>query len=163
MEAVVKDVLDVAGTRTGAGNPTFLEMSPVAERNAPGLTRLLDAGVRIVGKSHTDEFAFSLSGTNIHYGTPLNPAAPGRIPGGSSSGSASAVAGGLVPLAVGTDTAGSVRVPASYCGVYGFRPTQGRVPLAGVVPLAPCFDTIGLLASSGDLLASAGQLLIGEN
>ena len=98
---------------------------------------LLDAGARLVGKTVTDELAFSINGENAHYGTPLNTKAPQRIPGGSSSGSASAVAGGAVPLALGTDTGGSVRVPAAFCGIYGFRPTHGRVSLDGVTPLAP--------------------------
>jgi len=159
-EAVVKDLIDLAGLPTGAGNPQFLAEASPAARTAPAVARLVDAGVDVVGKSHTDELAFSLSGTNVHYGTPLNPSAPGRIPGGSSSGSASAVAGGLVDLGVGTDTAGSIRVPASYCGVWGFRPTWGRVPLEGVVELARSFGTVGLLAADGGLLSRAGRVLV---
>ena len=96
---------------------------------------LLDAGATVIGKAHTDEFAWSLSGTNHHYGTPRNPAAPGRVPGGSSSGSASAVALGIAEIAIGTDTAGSIRVPSSYCGLYGIRPSHGRVPVKGIHPL----------------------------
>jgi len=157
---VVKDLIDVAGTATGAGNPTFLADSSPAETHAPAVTRLLDAGASVIAKSHTDELAFSLAGTNVHYGTPRNPAAPGRIPGGSSSGSASAVAGGLVALAMGTDTGGSIRVPASYCGVFGYRPTHGRVPVSGVVALAPSFDAVGLLAASAEMLAAAGAALL---
>jgi amidase len=156
----VKDVIDVAGIPTGAGNPAFLADAPPAPRHAVAVARLLDAGADVIGKAHTDELAFSLSGTNAHYGTPRNPRAPGRIPGGSSSGSASAVAGGVAAIALGTDTAGSIRVPASYCGVWGLRPTHGRVPLEGVLPLAPSFDTCGLLAASGDLLERAGQYLL---
>src|SRR5690348_15455763 len=120
----VKDVIDVRGIPTGAGNPTFLAGAVPATKHAAAVQRLLDAGAHVIGKAHTDELAYSLAGTNAHYGTPRNPGAPGRIPGGSSSGSASAVAGGVAQIALGTDTAGSVRVPASYCGVWGLRPTH---------------------------------------
>jgi amidase len=156
----VKDVIDVAGIPTGAGNPAFLDDATPAPRHAAAVARLLDAGTDVIGKAHTDELAFSLSGTNAHYGTPWNPGAPGRIPGGSSSGSASAVASGIAEIALGTDTAGSIRVPASYCGVFGMRPTHGRIPLEGVLPLAPSFDTCGLLAADGDLLERAGLRLL---
>jgi amidase len=149
----------VAGARTGAGNPDWLADAPVATTHAPAVAALLAAGADLWGKTVTDELAFSLSGTNVHYGTPVNPGAPGRIPGGSSSGSASAVAGGAVQLALGTDTAGSVRVPASYCGVFGLRPTHGRVDASGVVALAPSFDTVGLLASDGAVLAAGWRAL----
>ncbi len=155
----VKDLLDVAGTRTGAGNPDWLGEAPVAHRHAPTVAALLDAGADLWGKTVTDELAFSLSGTNVHYGTPDNPAAPGRIPGGSSAGSASAVAGRVVDLALGTDTGGSIRVPASYCGIWGIRPTQGIVDTAGMVPLAPTFDTIGLLAANPVVLAAGWHAL----
>ncbi len=161
LRLAVKDVIDVSGITTGAGNPLFLEQGSPAPEDAPAVGRLRGAGVTVIGKAHTDELAFSLSGTNVHYGTPANPAAPGRVPGGSSSGSASAVAGGLAQIALGTDTGGSIRVPASYCGVVGLRPTHGRVPLAGVLPLAPSFDTCGLLAADGELLARAGACLLG--
>jgi Asp-tRNA(Asn)/Glu-tRNA(Gln) amidotransferase A subunit family amidase len=157
---VVKDLLDVAGIATGAGNPDWLAAAAPAAATAPAVQRLLDAGVDLVGRSHTDELAFSLSGTNVHYGTPANPAAPGRIPGGSSSGSASAVAAGLADLGVGTDTGGSIRVPASYCGLFGWRPTHGRVPIEGCVPLAPTFDTVGLLARDGETLARGAHALL---
>lgn len=156
----VKDVIDLAGVPTGAGNPAFLAGAEPAREHAGALSRLLDAGAQAIGKSHTDELAFSLSGTNVHYGTPRNPAAPGRVPGGSSSGSAAAVAGGLAQIALGTDTAGSIRVPASYCGVYGLRPTHARVPMAGVLPLAPSFDTCGMLAASGELLQRGALCLL---
>ncbi|HVC24948.1 MAG TPA: amidase [Acidimicrobiales bacterium] len=148
----VKDLLDVEGSRTGAGNPDFLADAPIAARSAPAVRALLEAGARLVGKTISDELAFSLSGTNVHYGTPVNTAAPGRVPGGSSSGSASAVAGGAAELAIGTDTAGSVRVPASYCGIFGLRPTHGRISTEGVVPLAPSFDTVGLFAADPRVL-----------
>jgi amidase len=150
----VKDLYDVAGTRTGAGSPDLLEEAPVAMASAPAVEALVAAGADLWGKTVTDELAFSLSGTNVHYGTPRNPAAPGRVPGGSSAGSASAVACGLVELALGTDTAGSVRVPASYCGLFGLRPTHGRIDDTGVQPLAPSFDTVGLFAGDAARLAA---------
>jgi amidase len=123
---------------------------------------LLDAGATLVGKTLTDELAFSMSGENIHYGTPGNPAAPGHIPGGSSSGSASATAGGVVDFALGTDTSGSIRVPASYCGLFGMRPTHGRIACQGVVPLAPSFDTVGWFAREATLLRRVGSVLLAE-
>ncbi len=121
---------------------------------------LLDAGATLVGKTIMDELAFSLNGENIHYGTPVNPAAPDRIPGGSSSGSASATAGRLVDFALGTDTSGSVRVPASYCGLFGIRTTHGAISTEGVVPLAPSFDTVGWFAREADLLYRIGEVLL---
>lgn len=159
MGFAAKDLFDVAGTRTGAGNPDFLADAPVATKHAPAVAALLEEGADLVGKTVTDELAFSLSGTNVHYGTPNNPVAPGRVPGGSSSGSASAVACGLADFALGTDTGGSVRVPASYCGLYGLRPTHGRISVEGVVPLARSFDTVGLLATDGAVLRSAWSAL----
>jgi amidase len=154
-----KDLFDVAGTRTGAGNPDWLADAPVATAHAPAVGALLAAGADLWGKTVTDELAFSLSGTNVHYGTPLNSRAPGRIPGGSSSGSVSAVAGGAVELALGTDTGGSVRVPASYCGVFGFRPSHGLIDANGLVALAPSFDTVGLFAAEGPALAAGWRAL----
>jgi len=156
-----KDLFDVAGHNTGSGNPTWLVTHPPAAVTAPAITALLEAGARLVGKTITDELAFSVNGENAHYSTPLNPKAPQRIPGGSSSGSASAVAGGAVPLALGTDTGGSVRVPAALCGIYGFRPTHGRIPLGGVTPLAPSFDAVGWFTSDADLLERVGKVLLG--
>ena len=155
-----KDVFDIAGNRTGNGNPVWLETHPPAERTASAVRRLLDAGARMVGKTHTDDMAYSLNGENVHYGTPTNPAAPGRIPGGSSSGSAAAVAGGLVDFALGTDCGGSVRLPASYCGLYGIRPSHGLVPADGVVPLAPSFDTVGWFARDAELMRRVGDVLL---
>ena len=155
----VKDLFDVAGTRTGAGSPDWLAEASPARSNAPAVAALLAAGADLWGKTVTDELAFSLSGTNVHYGTPDNPAAAGRIPGGSSSGSASAVAGGVVDLALGTDTGGSIRVPASYCGIFGLRPTHSRIDTTGIVPLATSFDTVGLLAADGNRLAAGWRAL----
>ena len=115
---------------------TFAADRTPAVAHATAVELLVDAGATVIGKTITDELAYSLSGTNVHFGTPVNPAAPGRIPGGSSAGSASAVAAGLCDLALGTDTGGSIRVPASYCGILGWRPTHGAVSTRGVVHLA---------------------------
>ncbi len=158
----VKDLIDVEGTVTGGGMPDWARRQQPAAASAPVVSRLLAAGATLVGKTVTDELAFSLEGENHRHGTPLNPRAPGRLPGGSSSGSAVAVAAGLADLALGTDTGGSVRVPASFCGVFGWRPTHGRLPLDGVVPFAPGFDTVGLLARGGALLQRAGTVLLGS-
>jgi amidase len=156
----VKDVFDIAGHRTGNGNPVWLETHPPAARTASAVERLLAAGARMVGKTHTDELAYSLNGENVHYGTPINPRAPGRIPGGSSSGSAAAVAGGLVDFALGTDCGGSVRLPASYCGIYGIRTTHGLVPADGVVDLAKSFDTVGWFAGDAAMMLRVGEVLL---
>lgn len=158
----IKDLFDVAGYSTGCGNPTWLATHPPASRTAPVVEALLAAGATAVGKTITDELAYSLSGENAWYGTPLNPAAPGRIPGGSSSGSASAVASGLADFALGTDTGGSVRIPASFCGLYGLRPSHGALSLEGVMPLAPSFDTVGWFAPSAALMARVGDVLLGH-
>ena len=158
----VKDIFDVAGTVTGCGNPDWLAAHGPAAEHAPAVQRLLDAGARLVGKTVTEELAFSAVGSNPHYGTPQNVAAPGRVPGGSSSGSASAVGGGLVDLALGSDTGGSVRIPASYNGIYGMRPSHGRISLEGVMPLAPSFDTVGWFARDAGLFARAGRVLLGD-
>ena len=122
-----KDIYDIAGHVTGCGNPDWLATHPPATSHAAPVVRLLAAGAELVGKTITDELAYSLNGQNFHYGTPLNGNAPGRIPCGSSSGSAAAVAGGAVDFALGSDTGGSVRVPAAVCGIFGIRPTHGRV------------------------------------
>ncbi len=159
----VKDLIDVEGTVTGGGNPDWARRQRPATASAPAVERLLRAGAALVGKTVTDELAFSLEGENHHHGTPVNPRAPGRLPGGSSSGSAVAVAAGQADLALGTDTGGSIRVPASFCGVYGWRPTHGRLPLDGVVPFAPSFDTVGLLARDGPVLQRGAQVLLGTH
>src|SRR5881227_3004120 len=156
----VKDVIDVAGWKTGCGNPTWRDSHPSAVANAVCVEQLLRAGARCVGKTISDELAFSLLGQNYFYGTPLNPKAADRVPGGSSSGSASAVACGLVDFALGTDTGGSTRVPANNCGTWGFRPSHGLISLDGVNPLAPSFDTVGILAQSIDVLVLAARVLL---
>jgi amidase len=156
-----KDIFDVAGFVTGCGNPDWAKSHAPALRHAPTVARLLDAGAELVGKTITDELAYSLNGQNFHYGTPTNVNAPGRIPGGSSSGSAAAVAGGLADTALGSDTGGSIRIPASYCGLFGIRPTHGRIPLEGVMPLAPSFDTVGWFARDPSTLRRVGAVLLG--
>jgi amidase len=155
-----KDIFDIAGHVTGCGNPAWLASHRPAAHTSPAVTALLQAGADLVGKTHTNELAFSVTGENAHYGTPVNVNAPGRVPGGSSSGSAAAVAAGLCDLALGSDTGGSVRIPASFCGVYGLRPTHGRIPLDHVMPLAPSFDTVGWFTRDGGLLARAGEVLL---
>ncbi len=160
---VAKDVFDVAGHRTGAGSPDWLRTHGPARDTAPAIARVLAAGARMVGRAQTDELAYSLNGQNAHYGTPVNPRARGRIPGGSSSGAAVAVAGGLVDFALGTDCGGSVRLPASYCGVLGVRPSHGRIPLEGAVPLAPSFDTVGWFARDPAVLESVGRVLLDDD
>jgi amidase len=156
----VKDLIDVAGTPTGGGNPDWLASQTAPATSAPVVDAALAAGARLVGKTVTDELAFSLEGENVHYGTPLNPACPERLPGGSSSGSAVAVAAGLVDFALGTDTGGSVRVPASFTGVFGFRPTHGRVSTRGVVAFAPSYDTVGWFARTSKVLRRVGETLL---
>jgi len=156
----VKDIYDIAGHKTGFGSPEWLATHDAARATAPVVRRLLGAGADMAGKTQTDELTFSLNGENAHYGTPVNTNAPGRIPGGSSSGSAAAVAGGLVDFALGSDTGGSVRAPASFCGVYGIRPTHGRVSLEGACPLAPSFDTCGWFARDATLLEQIGHVLL---
>ncbi len=141
-----KDVFDVAGRPTGAGNPTWLATHPTPVKHSALVAQLLDAGATLMGKVVTDELAYSLHGDNLHYGAPINARAPERVTGGSSSGSAAAVAAGLVDFALGTDTGGSTRVPASYCGLWGLRTTHGLVPREGLVPLHPQFDTATWLA-----------------
>lgn len=154
----VKDMFDVAGIVTGGGSPDWLASHGPAAKTAPSVQACLDAGARLTGIAIADELAFSPFGENVHYGTPRNPKAPDRVPGGSSSGSASATAGGLVDFALGGDTAGSVRVPASWCGLFGMRPTHGRIPLDGVMPLAPSFDTVGWFTRDGAMLQRVGRI-----
>jgi amidase len=159
----VKDLFDVAGYPTSGGSPIVLAMSGVKARTAPTVQRLLDAGARFVGKTVTDELAFSMNGQNAHFGAPLNGAAPDRISGGSSSGSASAVSARLCDFALGTDTGGSVRAPASHCGLYGLRPTHGRVSLQGALDLAPSLDTCGWFARDAATFARVADVLLGDD
>jgi len=155
----VKDLFDVKGYPTGAGSPLVLAQSGIKTKTAPIVRDLLQAGARFVGKTHTDELAFSLNGQNAHFGSPINPAAPERITGGSSCGSMAAVAGRLVDIAVGSDTGGSVRAPASYGGLFGIRPTYGRLSLKRVWPLAESLDTPGWFARDGEVFARVSNTL----
>ncbi len=157
----VKDLFDIAGSRSGWGNPDRLREADAAVATAPAVLLPLVAGARLVGKTHTDEIACGMFGMNPHFGTPINPQAPLRVPGGSSSGSASAVAAGLCDFALGTDTGGSIRVPASFCGLYGLRTSFGRISTAGVMPMAPSFDTVGWLARDAMTLRRVGEVYFG--
>lgn len=155
-----KDLFHVAGHPTGAGNPTWLATHAVPVSTSPLITTLLDAGATLVGKTLTDELAYSINGDNAHYGTPVNVRAPGRVPGGSSSGSVAAVAAGLCDFALGTDTGGSTRVPASYCGVWGLRTTHGLLPVTSMVPLNPGFDTPTWFADHPATFARVARVLL---
>ncbi|WP_336774839.1 amidase [Paenibacillus sp. MMO-58] len=156
----VKDVFAIKGYTSGAGNPDWLRTHSPWEKTASSISKLLASGARLTGTTHTDELMYSINGQNEHYGTPVNPKAPDRIPGGSSSGSAVAVAAGAVDFALGTDTGGSVRVPAAYCGIYGFRPSHNFVSIDGVIPLAPSYDTVGWMARDISLLRQVGEVLL---
>jgi len=158
----VKDLFELEGFAVGVGNPTFLAEAPVEVGTAPAVQVLLDAGAVVRGIAQTDEFAYSIAGANAHYGPPPNGAVPGALPGGSSSGPASAVALGEASIGLGTDTAGSIRVPASYQGLWGLRPTHGSVPLDGVWPLAPAFDTVGWLTRDADTLRRVVEVVLGH-
>lgn len=158
----VKDLFDVAGLPTGGGNHDWALVHPVPDRHAWAVQTLLDAGARFVGKTITDEVSLGILGENAFDGTPINTAAPERVPGGSSSGSAAAVAAGLCDTALGTDTGGSVRVPASFCGLYGIRPTHGRLDTTGMLPQAPSSDTTGWFARDAETFARVSTVLLGE-
>ena len=157
----VKDLIDVAGWPTGGGNPDWGGHNPTPTRHAWIVETLLSAGASIIGKTITDEVSLGILGENPFDGTALNPAAPSRVPGGSSSGSASAVAAGVCDFALGTDTGGSVRVPASFCGLYGIRPTHGRIDFRGITAQAPSSDTVGWFARDADLFARIGAAVFG--
>ncbi|MBO23047.1 MAG: amidase [Rhodospirillaceae bacterium] len=158
-----KDIIDVAGRTTSCGNPDWLRTHGPAKATASVILRCLDAGASLVGKTVTEEFATGLTGENIHHGTPLNLNAPGRVSGGSSSGSAAAVTAGLVDFALGSDTGGSVRSPASFCGIYGIRPTHDRVATDGVMSLSRSLDVIGWFANDPELLSAVGAVLFHDH
>ncbi|MCQ9388125.1 amidase family protein [Brevibacterium sp. 50QC2O2] len=160
LRLAVKDIIAVAGQQIGAGNPTWLAEAGVETVSNPAVAALLDAGARLRGVARTDEFAYSIAGRNEHYGAPPNGVASDRISGGSSSGCASAVALDQADIGLGTDTAGSIRVPASYQGLWGLRTTHGTVPQTGVLPLAQEFDTLGLLTRDPDTLEAAARILL---
>jgi amidase len=157
-----KDLFDVDGHPTGGGNPDWARWNAVPARHAWAVATLLEAGATLVGKTITDEVSLGILGENAFYGTPRNAAAPDRVPGGSSSGSAAAVAAGLCDAALGTDTGGSVRVPASFCGLFGIRPTHGRLPLDGMLPQAPTSDTTGWFARDAETFARVSAVMLGE-
>jgi amidase len=158
-----KDAFNIAGARTGFGQPDWLRTHEPATETADAVQRLLAAGADMVAKAHCDELCYSLTGENVHFGTPVNVNAPGRVPGGSSNGSAAAVAGGLTDFALGTDCGGSVRIPASYCGLIGLRPTHGRVSAAGVLPFGPSFDVVGWFARDIAVFGKVGDVLLGDD
>ena len=160
LTAAVKDMYDIKGTRSGGGNPDWLAQAAPAARNASVVQQILDAGATIIGKTISEEFFFSLTGTNAHYGIPLNPRAPGRVPGGSSSGSASAAASNACDFAIGSDTGGSVRIPASFCGLYGLRPTHARVDMTGAMEMAHSFDVGGWFANAPGIFRRVGPVLL---
>jgi amidase len=161
LRAVVKDMVDIAGERAGGGNPDWLANAQTATTNAAAVEKLLGAGATIIGKTICDEFFYSVAGVNAHYGTPTNVRAPGRLPGGSSSGSAAAVAAGVCDIGLGSDTGGSVRIPASFCGLYGLRTTHGRVDTHGVMDMARSFDTLGWFAATPGVFRAVGPVLLG--
>jgi amidase len=154
---VVKDIFDVAGHITGCGNPDWEKSHKPALKDATAVKILLDAGASLLGKTHTDELAYSLMGVNAHYGTPLNSADPRRVPGGSSSGSAAAVAAGLADIGLGSDTGGSVRLPASFCGLWGLRTTFGALSLQGAMPFTQDFDTVGWFTKTSDMMLATAK------
>jgi amidase len=161
LSVVIKDMFDIAGERTGGGNPDWLAAQKPATTNAAVVQKLLDAGATITGKTVCDEFFYSIAGVNAHYGTPVNPRAPGRLPGGSSSGSASAAASDACDFAIGSDTGGSVRIPSSFCGLYGIRTTHGRVDLAGAMGMADSFDAAGWFSNAPGIFKKVGPVLLG--
>jgi amidase len=162
LDFAVKDLIDVAGVPTGGGNPDWPRFTATPDRHAWVVQTLLDAGASVVGKTITDEVSLGILGENAHDGTPLNPMAPDRVPGGSSSGSASAVAAKACDFALGTDTGGSVRVPSSFCGLYGIRPTHGRIDFTGIAVQAPGSDTCGWFARDAATFACVGEVLFGS-
>jgi len=161
LRAVVKDMVDIAGERAGGGNPDWLAQAQTATANAAPVEKLLGAGATIIGKTVCDEFFYSVAGVNAHYGTPTNIRAPGRLPGGSSSGSAATTAAGVCDIGLGSDTGGSIRIPASFCGLYGLRTTHGRVDTRGVMDMARSFDTVGWFAATPGVFRKAGPVLLG--
>jgi amidase len=157
-----KDLFDVAGVPTGGGNHDWPTGRDVPTRHAWAVQTLLDAGATLIGKTITDEVSLGILGENAFDGTPVNVAAPGRVPGGSSSGSAAAVTAGICDTALGTDTGGSVRVPASFCGLHGIRPTHGRIDVTGMLPQAPSSDTTGWFARDAETFAKVSSVMLGE-
>ena len=162
LSAVVKDMYDIAGYVAGCGNPEWLASHQPAARHCPPVQKILDAGATITGKTVCDEFFYSVTGANAHYGTPVNVRAPGRLPGGSSAGSAAACGAGLCDFALGSDTGGSVRIPASFNGIYGLRPTHERIAHQGVADMAPSFDVPGWFAATPGVFRKVGAVLLDD-
>lgn len=156
----VKDLFSVEGEKNGAGNPDWLTQANIAKKSASSINKLMTQGCLFVGFTHTDEIAYSLEGNNTHYGAAENPKVSGHACGGSSMGSAAAVAANLADIGLGTDTGGSIRIPASYCGLYGIRPSYDVVAKDGLIPLSPPFDTVGWLTRNADLLQKIGKVLL---
>jgi len=157
---VIKDQYHIAGRKVSNGSPDYYAWAQPASKTAPSVQKLLNAGADIVGITVCDEFFYSLTGANAHYGTPQNARAPGRMPGGSSSGSAAALAAEMCDFSLGSDTGGSVRIPGSFCGLYGIRPTHGRVDLSEAHAMAPSFDTAGWFANDAKLFRDIGRVLL---
>ena len=162
LTCVVKDMYDIAGERAGCGSPEWLAHQTPAARHSTPVQKILDAGATIIGKTICDEFFYSGIGANSHYGMPVNVRASGRFPGGSSAGSASACGAGLCDFALGSDTGGSVRVPASFNGIYGLRPTHERIAHAGVADMAPSFDVPGWFAATPGVFHKVGGVLLDD-
>ena len=157
---MVKDLFAIAGHKVSVGNPDWYAAASPATETAPAIRRLLDAGATLTGITICDEFFYSVLGSNVHYGTPVNTKALRHVTGGSSCGSAASVAAGMCDFALGSDTGGSVRVPAAFCGLYGLRPTHGRIDIEGVTPMAPSYDTVGFLAGDAKLFREVGHALL---
>ncbi|HEX5509415.1 MAG TPA: amidase [Pseudolabrys sp.] len=162
LTAVVKDMYEITGERMGCGVPEWFATAKPAARNCPPVQKILDAGATIIGKTICDEFFYSGTGINPHYGMPVNSRAAGRIPGGSSAGSAAACGAGLCDFALGSDTGGSVRMPASFNGIYGLRPTHERIAHEGVADMAPSFDVPGWFASTPGVFRKVGGVLLND-
>ncbi|MGF9562891.1 amidase [Neorhizobium sp. JUb45] len=163
LSLAVKDIFDLAGDRTGNGNPQIYDNAQPATATMPAVQAMFDAGASFAGKTQTDELAFSLMGQNAHFPFPVNSAAPDRVTGGSSSGSAASVAAGLADIACGSDTGGSIRAPASFCGLIGLRTSHGRIPLDRAMPLAPSLDTFGWFARDAATYEAVGDVLLGKD
>jgi amidase len=157
---MVKDLFAIKGHKVGNGNPDFYCHATPAPETAPVIARLLQAGASCTGITICDEFFYSVLGSNAHYGQPINPRAPRHVTGGSSCGSAAAVAASVCDFALGSDTGGSIRVPASFCGLYGLRPSFGRIDMRGATAMAPSFDTVGYLARDAELARKIGHVLL---
>ena len=160
LKFVLKDMCDVKNLKTSCGNPDFFKKCDFANDHAPFLKDLLNEGSVLKGITVCDEFFYSLIGENGHYGTPINLNAPSCVPGGSSSGSAAALTTDLYDFSIGSDTGGSVRIPASFCGLIGMRPTHNRINTEGVYPMAPSFDTVGWFANSVGIFQKVGEVLL---